>query len=407
MMVDITGAPRPAVKRAGAASLCGLLAIMAAGCGSGSGPAAIVYSKPALTITPAAGTHNVRPDLPIRVEAADDGRLTAVTVRAGSQEVAGNLDFEANEWTSQWALDPGTTYTVQATSTNPAGQSVTETSRFQTLRPAETFSASLDWTLAAYQGQTYGIGLPIILNFSQPVTNKAAVQDALAIQAQKPVPGAWRWVTDEEAIYRAETFWPAYQTVTLQAHLTGVEASPGVYGTSDKTYAFRIGAARISTVDIRSHHISVQVDGRVVRQYGISAGDGSAWVYTTPSGTALTMDKNRMVIMTNPNVPKGAPGWYSEPVPLAVRITDSGIYLHQTPGAEWCLGVANCSHGCIRQSAYDAEWFYDNSQPADVVRVEGTDRPMSWDDGWTFYQMPWKQWMGASLASYTPSTPGS
>jgi lipoprotein-anchoring transpeptidase ErfK/SrfK len=115
------------------------------------------------------------------------------------------------------------------------------------------------------------------------------------------------------------------------------------------------------------------------------------------------MDKARVVIMTNPNVPQGAPGWYREPVPLAVRLTDSGIYLHETPGAAWCLGVANCSHGCIRQPADEAEWFYDTAQPADVVRVEGTRRPMSWDDGWTFYQMPWKQWSATSLARYTPS----
>jgi len=384
-----------------------MLAILAAGCGGGSAPPKIVYPMPAVTITPSTGTMNVRPDLPIHVVAAHGGRLTAVSVRDGNQDVPGQLDFEATGWTSLWTLHPGTTYVVQATATNLAGHSVTTTSTFQTLRPAKTISTSLDWTLAASQGQTYGIGLPIILNFSRPVKYEAAVQQALVVQAQNPVPGAWRWITDEQVVYRAETFWPAYQTVTLQAHLAGVQASPGVYGTEDQAYTFRIGAARISTVDIRTHHIKVQIDGKVVRQYGISAGDGSAWVYTTPSGTALTMDKERMVIMTNPNVPEGAPGWYREPVPLAVRLTDSGIYLHETPGAEWCLGVANCSHGCIRQPPAEAEWFYDTSQPADVVRVEGTDRPMSWDDGWTFYQMPWKQWMAPSLARYTPGTGGA
>jgi hypothetical protein len=34
---------------------------------------------------------------------------------------------------------------------------------------------------------------------------------------------------------------------------------------------------------------------------------GTTLVYTTPSVTALTMDKARMVIMTNPNVPQGQP----------------------------------------------------------------------------------------------------
>jgi hypothetical protein len=99
-------------------------------------------------------------------------------------------------------------------------------------------------------------------------------------------------------------------------------------------------------------------------------------------------------------VPKGAPGWYREPVPLAVRLTNSGIYLHETPGAEWCLGVANCSHGCIRQPPSEALWFYDINQTADVVHVTGTPRKMAFGDGWTFYQMPWSQWAKGKVVNY-------
>ena len=146
--------------------------------------------------------------------------------------------------------------------------------------------------------------------------------------------------------------------------------------------------------------MTVRIDGKVARSYGISAGDESSLVYTTPSGTALTMDKAQLVIMTNPNVPKGAPGWYREPVPLAVRLTNSGIYLHETPGAEWCLGVTNCSHGCIRQPPGDALWFYNINQTADVVHVTGTNRKMVFGDGWTFYQMPWRRWAKGSTVNY-------
>src|SRR5579872_1042938 len=304
-------------KRIFVALPCALLAVAASGCGgTSSAPSAMVYPAPTVKITPVTGSVNVSPGVPVSVQ-ADDGRLTAVSVHADGQDVAGQLNFQATDWTSQWALRPGTTYLVRATVMNPAGRAVTTTSRFQTVRAASSFSAALDWTLAGNQGMTYGVGLPIVLNFSRPVRDKAAVENALVVLADKPIPGAWRWITDEQVVYRGETFWPAHQTVTLQAHLAGVQASPGVYGLHDQTFTFRIGAARISTVDVRTHQISVQVDGKVVRRYGISAGDGSAYVYTTPSGTALTMDKARIVIMTNPNVPQGAPGWYSEPVPLA------------------------------------------------------------------------------------------
>jgi hypothetical protein len=36
----------------------------------------------------------------------------------------------------------------------------------------------------------------------------------------------------------------------------------------------------------------------------------------------------------------------------------------------------------------------------DVVHVTGTDRKMVFGDGWTFYQMPWKQWAKAAAINY-------
>lgn len=416
-MARLAGNWRTVAGHVALAGACGAALIMTAACSGGSagggsktgtGHVQVAVAEPVVKIRPAAGARNVRPDVPIRVKALG-GRLVRVVARSRGREVAGRMNPVSTEWTSRWALTPGASYVVRATARNSAGKTVTTMSRFRTLTPASTFTASLDWILAASQGQRYGVGLPIILNFSEPVQHKAAVQKALVVTAQKPVPGAWRWISDEQVVYRADGYWPPHQTVTLHAHLTGVRAAAGVYGTRNLTYKFKIGAARISSVNVRTHHMTVRIDGKVARSYGISAGDGSALVYTTPSGTALTMDKARLVIMTNPNVKKGQPGWYREPVPLAVRLTNSGIYLHQTPGAEWCIGVVNCSHGCVRQPPAEAVWFYDTSQVADVVHIKGTARRMAFDDGWTFYQMPWKQWAKGSTikyASYPTYSPG-
>jgi lipoprotein-anchoring transpeptidase ErfK/SrfK len=405
-MASLAGAGRTVAGRGAVAGLCCVAFIVAAGCsgsagggGAGSQQARDSVTAPAIKITPVTGAKGVRPNLPIRVLALS-GRLIKVTVSARGRDVAGQMNPGATEWMSRWTLAPGAAYVVQATAGNAAGKTVTGMSTFRTLRPRGTFSASLDYTLAANQGRPYGVGLPIILNFSQPVRNKAAVQRALVVKAQDPVPGAWRWITDQQIVYRADGFWPPHQTVTMYAHLAGVRVAPGVYGTRNLTYKFRIGRTQISTVNVRTHRMTVRIDGRVVRRYGISAGVGTSTIYTTPSGTALTMDKARIVIMTNPNVPQGAPGWYREPVPLAVRLTNSGIYVHETPGAEWCLGVMNCSHGCIRQPPAEALWFYNMNQTADVVHVKGTNRKMAFDDGWTFYQMPWKQWAKGTTVNY-------
>ena len=406
-MASLAGSWRTKSGRMAVAGLCGVAVIVAAGCSSrgvgghkhGSRHVQDAVAAPAIKIMPATGSRRVRPDLPVRVLALS-GRLINVSVRAGGRTVVGRMNSRATEWMSRWALAPGASFVVHATAANSAGKTVTAVSRFRTLRPGYTFSASLDWILAANQGHAYGVGLPIILDFSQPVADRAAVQKALVVTAQDPVPGAWRWITDEQIVYRADGYWPPHQTVKLRAHLAGVRVAAGVYGTTDLTYRFRIGAARISTVNVRTHHMTVRIDGKVTRSYGISAGVGTSLVYTTPSGTALTMDKARIVIMTNPNVPQGAPGWYREPVPFAVRLTNSGIYLHETPGAEWCLGVANCSHGCVRQPVAEALWFYGHNQTADVVHVMGTNRKMVFGDGWTFYQMPWKLWAKGSAVNY-------
>lgn len=395
------------------AGLCGVIAVTAvAGCTggipnasggtggkTGAGHKHGPVAAPAVQITPAAGAKAVRPNVPIHIYALS-GHLVSVVVHGGGQTVVGQMNPNLTEWTSLWALTPGAKYVIQATAGNSAGKTVTTMAKFTTLHVTQTFSAALDWTLAGNQGHPYGIGLPIILNFTEPVKNKAAVAKALEVTAQKPVPGAWHWMSDEQVVYRVDGYWPPHQTVMLHAHLSGVKVAPGVYGTKDLTYKFKIGKAQVSYVNLKTDHMKVFIDGKLAKAYGVSGGDGSALVYTTPSGTAVTMDKNLVVTMTNPNVPKGAPGWYSEQVPLAVRLTNSGIYLHQTPGAEWCIGVQNCSHGCIRQLAADAQWYYDHNQTADVVHVAGTDRKMIFGDGWTFYQMSWSRWSKGATINY-------
>jgi hypothetical protein len=59
-------------------------------------------------------------------------------------------------------------YTVTATATVGNGATTTKTSTFRTLTPPVTFTAEI---FEGYQ-QTYGVGMPIILTFSQPITTR-------------------------------------------------------------------------------------------------------------------------------------------------------------------------------------------------------------------------------------------
>ena len=348
-----------------------------------------------VTITPADGSAKVRPDRGVSIKAAG-GRLGSVIVKAGSKEVIGEYNAAGTEWRSRWALKPSTSYAVTATATNAEGKPTQAISRFKTLKPGETISASLDWILEGNQGKQYGVGMPIILNFDQPVYNKSRVEEALEVRATKPVDGAWRWVDDQQVIYRTKTYWPAHQKVTLVAHLAGVRAAKGVYGIKNFTRTFKIGESRISKINLKKHKMIVRIDGKKKRSVPVSGGNGSTMEYTTTSGTHLTMEKGNPTLMVSPGRKPGDPGYYKELIAYAVRISNTGEYLHQTPGDTYALGRANVSHGCVRQPAKDAIWFYKNVQPGDVVDITGTKRGLDWNNGWSFWEMSWKKWKKGS-----------
>ena len=141
-----------------------------------------------MKITPANGARDADPSAGITVTATS-GTLKNVTVHTSGDAVSGTLSQGGKVWHSQWALNVSQTYTVTATASGSGSGTVTTTSTFRTLTPSRTFATQI---FEGYQ-QTYGVGMPIILYFSQPITNKAAVERALQVTTSKPVVGAWYW----------------------------------------------------------------------------------------------------------------------------------------------------------------------------------------------------------------------
>jgi hypothetical protein len=234
---------------------CMLIAACGGGSGSGSGHAAAPQVKaspstPAaeLSITPANGSKNVNPSDGVTIT-SKSGKLQNITVTAGGGSVAGSLNAAGTVWHSTWALHPSQSYTVTATGLNSAGGKTTVTSSFSTLAPAQSQTTSI------FEGlnQMYGVGMPIILQFTSPVTNKAAVESALQLTTSKPVVGAWYWDGDQTLYFRPQTYWPAGTQVSFVGHLNGVETSAGVYGTADLTQSFSIGYSLIAIASTRTH----------------------------------------------------------------------------------------------------------------------------------------------------------
>jgi lipoprotein-anchoring transpeptidase ErfK/SrfK len=338
-----------------------------------------------LSIEPASGSIDTTPDRGITVTAAA-GRITSVVVRTGGDPVTGTLNAAGTAWHSTWALNVSQPYIVTAAAAVPSGGSVTRTSSFRTFAPRQTFSTEI---IDGY-GQTYGVGMPIILYFSRPIAGRAAVERALELRTSRPVVGAWFWDSQCRTApvclyFRPRHYWQPGTRVSFIGHLNGVEAAPGVYGDHTLTQSFAIGPPLTVVASTASHFMNVYRDEKLFAHWPISTGRTGD---ETPNGTYLTVEKANPVDMVGPG--------YNIEVPWSVRITFSGDYLHDAYWSVGEQGFTNVSHGCVNMSPVDAEIYYKMTVPGDPVTITGSPRSGTWDNGWTMWFLPWKQWLHGS-----------
>jgi len=265
-----------------------------------------------------------------------------------------------------------------------------------------------DITPMGEKSEKVGVGFPIIVTFDRDVRQRAAAEAVLRVEADKPVEGAWRWVSARKVVYRTKTYWKPNQKVLFKALLNEI---PGNEAAKNVSRRFAVGPANISLVDTRKHVMKVYRNGKLAKKIAISAGRGGfvrngVDVYLTTSGVHLTMGKKAVETMTSSWMgvtdPKD-PRYYKEQIPWAVRISDSGEYVHQSFGDYQYLGRSNQSHGCVRATPAGARWFYGIAQRGDVVKIVGTKRKLDWRNGWSYWQLNWTQWKQGS-ALRTPQT---
>jgi lipoprotein-anchoring transpeptidase ErfK/SrfK len=295
--------------------------------------------------------------------------------------VSGTLSQDGTVWHSNWALDVSTSYTVTATASGDGSGTVTSTSTFRTLTPSRAFVTEI------FEGdhQTYGVGMPVILTFSEPITNKAAVEQSLQLRTSTPVTGAWYWDGNQTLDFRPRNYWPAGTTVSFTGHLNGVQGAPGIYGTHTLTQTFDIGPSVVAIANTATHRTHIYYNGRLRYNWPISSGKpGDA----TPDGSYLTIEKGNPVQMTGPG--------YSLSVPWSVRFTFSGDYYHDAYWSVGAQGFENVSHGCVNLSPADAETYYKLAVPGDPITVVGSPKAGTWDNGWTEWFLSWHQFLRGS-----------
>ena len=338
-------------------------------------------------ITPADGSHDASPSDGITVTAVK-GTLTNVTVSTSGDAVSGRLAGDGKSWHSHGNLGVSQSYTVTAIGTAPSGEKIVKTSTFRTLTPAQTFSTHI---FEGYK-QTYGVGMPIILTFSRPITNKAAVERSLTLTTSQPVVGAWYWDGDQQLYFRPRDYWPAYTTVSFAGRLDGVEGAKGVYGTHNLSQTFEIGRSLIAVASTTTHKTQIYLNGKLAYQWPISTGRASL---PTPDGTYLSVEKANPVRMIGGG-PVGSSGHNDELVNYAVRFTYSGDYYHSAPWSVVNQGTSNVSHGCVNLPPFAAQLYYNMSIPGDPITVTASTAAGKWGDGWTQWFWSWSQYLKGS-----------
>jgi lipoprotein-anchoring transpeptidase ErfK/SrfK len=377
---------RRLARPAGLAAAAALAILVTACSGSGSsgnshgttahGGKTKAASAPKVRITPANGATNVNPSDGVTVTATS-GTLRNVTVRTAGDEVTGSLSDGGKIWHSQWTLDVSQSYTVTATSSDGS----VLTSSFRTLTPGQTFQTQI---FEGYK-QQYGVGMPIILAFSQPITNKAAVEQSLQVATSTSVVGAWYWDGSQTLVFRPRDYWPTGTTVSFTGHLNGVNGGPGLYGDHTLTQTFSIGPALVAVANTATHHTQIYYDGKLRYDWPISTGrPGDA----TPDGSYLTIEKGNPVEMVGPG--------YRISVPWSVRFTFSGDYYHDAYWSVGQQGFENVSHGCVNLSPTDAEIYYKLAVPGDPITVLNSPKAGKWDNGWTEWFLTWQQFLQGS-----------
>jgi lipoprotein-anchoring transpeptidase ErfK/SrfK len=193
--------------------------------------------------------------------------------------------------------------------------------------------------------------------------------------------------------------------VTAAANVYGIPLGNGLYGQEDSRVTFRIGDAHISIADDETKQISVYNNGVLVRTMPTSMGMGGTETiggqtisFWTQRGTYTVMDKANPVIMDSSTygLPINSRLGYRETIEYATRISTDGVYLHELDATVWAQGRTNVTHGCLNLNRENAQWFYEFSQPGDIVEVRNTggDPLRLWQNGdWT---MPWQQWLRGS-----------
>jgi lipoprotein-anchoring transpeptidase ErfK/SrfK len=325
---------------------------------------------------------------------ATNGTLKKVRVTSGRGPLTGDLSDDGTTWTAGDRLEPGRAYRLRGVAVDSDGMTRSVQRTFST--PNLTLDQQTYASIAPLQGETVGVGMPVIVTFDVPVTDRAEVERNMSVDTQPAQPGTWHWISDTEVHWRPKTYWKAGTDVTVNADINGVNAGNGIYGQEDRVSKFHVGDAVVMKIDIARHHMRVLRNGQLLRTIPVTGGKPG---FTTRSGIKVIIEKFRSKRMDSATtgIDPGNPEYYNlSNVEYAQRVTYSGEFIHAAPWSVGSQGYANVSHGCVGMSTANAAWLYSLTKRGDVVDVTGTDRPMESTNGYGDWNVSWGDYKAGS-----------
>lgn len=383
-----SGQPRRAVRVL--LPVVAVLVPLLAACGA---PTAPPPPPVQLATSVVAGDQAVAPANPLVVSAAG-GRLTSVTVTpAGARPLAGKLDAAGTRWVSA-PLTFGTQYRIQAVGVGPDGVPGAPLDQtFRTVDPAETLDVE---SMRPSDGQTVGIAMPISITFGRDVVDRAAVERRVKVTTSVPTEGSFHWMSDSMLNWRPKEYWRPGTKVTVESRLRGVDAGDGAFGGADTVRSFTVGRAQRAFGDVNEHTLVLFQDGKQIKSFPASFGKA---IYPSQSGIHVAFEKHLQKRMTSASWggPAIGAGGYDEVLPLAVRISNNGEFVHVNEASLSAQGNSNVSHGCVNLSMADGRFFFNWVQMGDPVEIVGSAKPLTTADGdiadWT---IPWEKYRQGS-----------
>ncbi len=323
-----------------------------------------------------------------------NGTLRNVRFATAKHRVPGELANDQTSWTASSRLEPGTAYHLSGTAVDDNGLTKKINRSFRTINL--TLDQQTYPSIAPLSGDTVGIGMPVIVRFDVPVTNKAAIERNLSVETRPVQQGTWHWISSNEVHWRPKTYWKPGTDVTVHADINGVDAGNGVYGQESHTSSFHIGDAVMMKIDVATHQLRVLRNGQLLRTIPISAGQPGL---ETRSGIKVIIEKFRYKDMdaATTGVSPSDPNYYNiSNVEYAQRVTYTGEFLHAAPWSVGYQGSANVSHGCVGMSTENAAWLYGLTHVGDVVDVTGSSRQMEPTNGYGDWNVSWNDYRSGS-----------